>query len=154
MTLRREPVRIGEVVASVVDIIAPRAARAGVSVTAQMPTELALVSADRDRLAQVLINLIDNAVKYTPAGGSVTVTGRNLDPGRIDVAVADTGIGIPRDRQAAIFEAFTQADGSTARSHGGTGLGLTISRRLVEMMGGRLWLESPPGRSPRELFSY
>jgi CheY-like chemotaxis protein len=60
--------------------------------------------------------------------------------------VADTGIGVPQDRQAAIFEAFTQADGSTARSHGGTGLGLTISRRFVEMMGGRLWLESLPQR--------
>ena len=64
----------------------------------------------------------------------------------LHIAVADTGIGVPPDRQAAIFEAFTQADGSTARSYGGTGLGLTISRRFVEMMGGRLWLESQPGR--------
>ena len=101
------------------------------------------------RLQQVLINLVGNALKFTEQG-TVTV---KLDLAEntpaeavLHVGVADTGIGIPQDRQSAVFEAFTQADGSTARSHGGTGLGLTISRRLVEMMGGRIWLESEPGR--------
>ena len=77
---------------------------------------------------------------------TVDIEERDGDAAVLHVAVADTGIGVPPDRQAAIFEAFTQADGSTARSYGGTGLGLTISRRFVEMMGGRLWLESEPGR--------
>src|SRR5258708_5021008 len=107
------------------------------------------VTGDWLRLQQVLINLVGNALKFTEQGRVVVTVDaeeRTDDQALLHVAVADTGIGIPKDRQAAIFEAFTQADGSTARSHGGTGLGLTISRRLVEMMGGRLWLESPPGR--------
>ena len=107
------------------------------------------VTGDWQRLQQVLINLVGNALKFTAQGRvvvTVDVENRDDDSVLLHVAVADTGIGVPPDRQAAIFEAFTQADGSTTRSHGGTGLGLTISRRFVEMMGGRLWLDSPPGR--------
>jgi CheY-like chemotaxis protein len=101
------------------------------------------------RLQQVLINLVGNALKFTEDGRvivTVDMEARTADEALLHITVADTGIGVPQDRQAAIFEAFTQADGSTARSHGGTGLGLTISRRFVEMMGGRLWLESLPQR--------
>jgi len=100
------------------------------------------------RLQQVLINLVGNALKFTEQGRiviTVDAAERTGEAALLHIAVADTGIGVPPDRQAAIFEAFTQADGSTARSYGGTGLGLTISRRFVEMMGGRLWLDSPPG---------
>jgi signal transduction histidine kinase/ActR/RegA family two-component response regulator len=107
------------------------------------------VTGDWHRLQQVLINLVGNALKFTEEGRvvvTVDVEEREADSVLLHVAVADTGIGVPPDRQAAIFEAFTQVDGSTTRSYGGTGLGLTISRRFVEMMGGRLWLESSPGR--------
>ena len=107
------------------------------------------VTGDWLRLQQVLINLVGNALKFTEQGRvvvTVDMMERSSDEAVLHIAVADTGIGVPPARQGAIFDAFTQADGSTARSHGGTGLGLTISRRLVEMMGGRLWLESPPGR--------
>src|SRR5260370_4167482 len=142
VTLRREQVRIGEVVASVVDIIAPRAARAGVAVSAQMPADLTLVSADRDRLAQVLINLIDNAVKYTPDGGSVTVTGRNLEPGRIEVAVADTGIGIPPADLPRITQRFYRFAKARSRELGGTGLGLAIVNHLAMAHRGELSIQS------------
>jgi signal transduction histidine kinase/CheY-like chemotaxis protein len=107
------------------------------------------VTGDWQRLRQVLINLVGNALKFTAEGRvvvTIDVEERVGDSVLLHVAVADTGIGVPLDRQAAIFEAFTQADGSTTRSYGGTGLGLTISRRLVEMMGGRLWLDSASGR--------
>jgi signal transduction histidine kinase/CheY-like chemotaxis protein len=107
------------------------------------------VTGDWQRLRQVLINLVGNALKFTAEGRVVVIVDaeeREADSVLLHVAVADTGIGVPLDRQAAIFEAFTQVDGSTTRSYGGTGLGLTISRRFVEMMGGRLWLESSPGR--------
>jgi signal transduction histidine kinase/ActR/RegA family two-component response regulator len=107
------------------------------------------VVGDWMRLQQVLINLVGNALKFTEKGRvivTVDMEERTGDEALLHISVADTGIGVPKDRQAAIFEAFTQADGSTARSHGGTGLGLTISRRFVEMMGGRLWLESLPER--------
>jgi len=97
------------------------------------------------RLQQILINLVGNALKFTEHGRVVVTIDteeRTADEALLHITVADTGIGVPQHRQTAIFDAFTQADGSTARSHGGTGLGLTISRHFVEMMGGRLWLES------------
>ena len=106
------------------------------------------VFGDPVRLRQVLINLVGNAIKFTERGEVLLRV--ELEPGSGDQSglrflVADTGIGIPKDKQECIFEAFTQADGSTTRRYGGTGLGLTISARLVEMMGGRIWLESEPG---------
>ncbi|CAN5294367.1 hypothetical protein BH11PLA2_BH11PLA2_28670 [soil metagenome] len=103
---------------------------------------------DIGRLRQVLTNLIGNAIKFTRAG-EVVVQARRIpvDHDRVGIhfTVRDTGIGIPKAKQAAVFEAFTQADGSTTRHYGGTGLGLTISARLVELMHGRIWLESEPG---------
>ena len=104
----------------------------------------------------MLTNLVGNAIKFTARGRvAVRVDVQERTPQRIVLhfEVADTGIGIPADRQHAVFEAFTQADGSTTRRYGGTGLGLTISRTLVEMMGGRLWLESIPGRGTRFHFT-
>jgi two-component system phosphate regulon sensor histidine kinase PhoR len=146
VTLRREPVRIADVVGSVIDIIAPRAARARVAVTAQIPADLSDVPADRDRLAQILINLIDNAVKYTPAGGSVTVTGRNREDGMIEVAVSDTGIGIPPGDLPRITERFYRVDKARSRELGGTGLGLAIVKHLVMAHGGELRIESEQER--------
>ncbi|MBI2149527.1 MAG: response regulator, partial [Acidobacteria bacterium] len=106
------------------------------------------VVGDSVRLRQVLTNLIGNALKFTAEGG-VTVavkTGERQDAGvELLFSVSDTGIGIPTDKQGLIFEAFSQADSSTTRRFGGTGLGLTISARLVEMMKGRIWVESEEG---------
>ncbi|HEX2021931.1 MAG TPA: response regulator [Candidatus Thermoplasmatota archaeon] len=104
---------------------------------------------DSGRIRQVLVNLLSNAVKFTPRGEVVvTVSARPLDGDQTEVAfhVRDTGIGIPPDRRDRIFESFTQADASTTRRFGGTGLGLAISRRLVGLMGGRVWFESEEGR--------
>jgi signal transduction histidine kinase len=116
------------------------------AVSPEVPDELV---GDWSRLEQVLINLVGNAIKFTESGSVsvlLTVQERTPDAVLLSVAVVDTGIGIAPDRQAEIFEAFTQADGSTTRRYGGTGLGLTISRTLVEMMGGRIWLESTLGQ--------
>jgi two-component system sensor histidine kinase/response regulator len=96
-----------------------------------------------------LINLVGNAIKFTERGSVsvlLTVQEKTTDSVLLYFAVVDTGIGIAPERQVDIFEAFTQADGSTTRRYGGTGLGLTISRTLVEMMGGRIWLESTLGQ--------
>ena len=114
------------------------------------------VVGDWPRLQQVLTNLVGNAIKFTERGRvavGVDVAERTPTHATLHVTVTDTGVGIPADRQAAVFEAFTQADGSTTRRYGGTGLGLTISSSLVELMGGRIWLESEPGRGTRFHFT-
>jgi two-component system sensor histidine kinase/response regulator len=103
---------------------------------------------DPGRLNQILINLVGNAVKFTEHGEIFVEVARELESDgriRLHFSVRDTGIGIPAEKQAGIFESFTQADSSTTRRYGGTGLGLTISRRLVEIMGGRIWMDSAPG---------
>jgi CheY-like chemotaxis protein len=106
------------------------------------------VLGDPTRLRQIVVNLVGNAIKFThhgEIGVRVKVAERLPDGMRIEFAVADTGVGIPKEKQAQIFEAFSQADASTTREYGGTGLGLTISRQLVTMMGGEVGLESEPG---------
>jgi len=129
---------------------APRAQEKGLEIACVVPPDLpALVRGDPGRLRQVVANLVGNAVKFTEAG-EVVIEARRLYemPGHVTVAITvrDTGIGIPRDRLDVIFESFTQADGSTTRRYGGTGLGLTICRQLIELMGGTIALESEPGR--------
>jgi len=104
---------------------------------------------DPTHLRQIVVNLVSNALKFTGQGCvTVHVERESAEEGGVllHFSVQDTGIGIPEEKQAKIFEAFTQADGSTTRQHGGTGLGLTISRQLVSMMAGRLWVESSTGK--------
>jgi two-component system sensor histidine kinase/response regulator len=104
---------------------------------------------DPVRLRQVILNLVGNAIKFTDQGEvvlRVEVESQDADGTTLHYAVADTGIGIPPEKQKLIFEPFTQADTSTTRKYGGTGLGLSISIRLIEMMGGRVWLDSEAGR--------
>ncbi|MGO9274727.1 MAG: response regulator, partial [Terriglobia bacterium] len=107
------------------------------------------VVADPSRLRQIILNLTGNAIKFTERGEvgiEVGVESQGPDRTELHFQVRDTGIGVAPEKRTVIFTAFTQADGSTARKYGGTGLGLTISSRLVEMMGGRLWLESELGK--------
>jgi signal transduction histidine kinase/CheY-like chemotaxis protein len=134
----------------VVELFVPRARAKGVELVVDVPPDTpGTVVADPVRLRQVLVNLVGNAIKFTETG-SVSLALRRLahtgDRVRLRFEVLDTGIGIAPERQAQVFESFTQADGSTTRRFGGTGLGLSISRLLVERMGGRLELESALGR--------
>lgn len=115
-----------------------------------------LIVADPTRLSQVCINLLGNALKFTERGEialEVTCDGQRENCAMLHFVVADTGIGIPEHKQKHIFGAFTQVDSSTTRRFGGTGLGLTISTRLVELMGGRLWVESAEGKGSRFHFT-
>ena len=109
------------------------------------------IVADEQRLSQVLTNLLSNAVKFTPQGGTITLTAdlKGTDETglcTIEMAVADTGIGISEEQQKRLFTSFEQADGGIARKYGGTGLGLAISKSIVQLMGGEIWIESEPGR--------
>ena len=113
------------------------------------PQVVDLLAGDPVRLRQVVVNLVGNALKFTSRGGVTVSVQREFQDGEhitLGFTVADTGIGIPRERQKEVFSSFTQADNSTTRKYGGTGLGLTISHRLTEMLGGRIWVDSEPGK--------
>jgi signal transduction histidine kinase/CheY-like chemotaxis protein len=130
--------------------LAPKAHAKGLELACQISPDLpAAIGGDPSRLRQIMVNLIGNAVKFTEKGEVVVrVECERIDREKVSITlgVSDTGIGIPREQQAAIFDAFVQADGSTTRRFGGTGLGLTISARLAELMGGTIRIESEPGR--------
>ena len=145
--LQLTPVALGELVGEVLGTFEAQVRDRPVKLLAEIPPQVAAFSTDAGRLKQVLINLVGNALKFTEHG-SVTVRvvahPRTHRPLRLEVA--DTGIGIPKNRQAAVFEAFQQADSGTSRKYGGTGLGLTISRALCELLDSQLELRSEPGR--------
>ncbi|QRM18535.1 HAMP domain-containing protein [Dechloromonas sp. TW-R-39-2] len=138
-----------ELISEILHLMEPGMREKGLKHACHFPPELPpLLIGDPLRIRQVLLNLIGNAIKFTPSGSiAVDIACTTISPQQLGltIAVTDTGIGIPQDRQEAIFHAFSQADGSTTRHYGGTGLGLTISSQLVELMGGRLTLHSELG---------
>jgi signal transduction histidine kinase/CheY-like chemotaxis protein len=139
-----------EAIGDTANAVALRAHQKGLEVIVDVgETVPHTLTGDVGRLRQILVNLLGNAIKFTLQGEIVLrVTNESPAPPAVVLhfSVADTGVGIPLDRQQQIFEAFTQADGSVTRTYGGTGLGLTISSQLARLMGGRLWVESEPGR--------
>jgi signal transduction histidine kinase/ActR/RegA family two-component response regulator len=153
-----EPFRVGEAVASALASVRLRVEQKGLtlqsSIADDVPTEL---RGDSLRLRQVLLNLLSNAIKFTSEGSiSLRVERLGTPTGpqcSLRFTVTDTGIGIPKSRQQVIFEPFIQADSSTVRNYGGTGLGLTICRRLVEKMGGEMGVTSEPGQGSAFFFS-
>ena len=136
--------------AETLKVLSPRAHEKGLELICDMAPEVPVrLLGDPGRVRQVLINLVGNAIKFTEHGEIIVralLEDINAERCRLHLQVSDTGIGIARDKQQLIFEAFSQEDGSTSRKYGGTGLGLSISNRLVGMMGGRLWVESEPGK--------
>src|SRR5207244_1851460 len=112
----------------------------------EIDADLPLVETDRAKVKQVVINLLTNALKFTPEGWVKVTADHEKASDRVVIAVSDTGIGIAEEDQARIFEDFTQADSSSTRAYGGAGLGLSISRRLVTMLGGQLTLTSKVGK--------
>ena len=142
LRLDRRPTPLDEIVDNAIDAHAPLATAGGVTVTSTVPADLPPVDVDPTRLREVLDNLLTNAIRYTPAGGAVTVTAGREDPAHVRVLVSDTGIGIPRDELASVFERFHRSPDSR-----GSGLGLAIARDLVRAHGGEMDAESKgPGR--------
>ncbi len=143
--LEAEPFSVSECIEGALDVIAPAAAARGVELAYEVKGELpAAVVGDMGRLRQILLNLLSNAVKFTEAG-EVVLSVESRDAGSeiaLDIAVRDTGIGIPDAQMSRLFQSFSQADSSIARRYGGTGLGLAISRRLAEAMNGSLSAQS------------
>jgi signal transduction histidine kinase/DNA-binding response OmpR family regulator len=156
LELEKMPVNLRDCLESALDLGAVQANAKGLELYADIATALPeRILGDSTRLRQVVVNLVSNAIKFTRFG-EVVVTLSRLpaapstltqppQPERLHVCVRDTGIGIPQERLHRLFKAFSQVDASTTRNFGGTGLGLAICRRLVELMGGRIWVESKPG---------
>jgi signal transduction histidine kinase len=145
LKLTRQPEDMAQLIKQAVAAQQSQASAKGLTVKAELPPGLPEVNVDAHRIGQVLRNLLDNAVAHTPGGGSVTLTAVNMGD-EMKIRVTDTGEGIPPDDLPNIFERFYRVDRSRTRSTGGTGLGLTITRRLVEAHGGRIEAESDPGR--------
>ncbi len=157
LALDAAPFGLRDTVEEAVKLFAPRAHEKGLELACHIlpdvPDDLV---GDAGRIRQVLVNLVGNAVKFTDTGDivvEVAAASVTADEAVLHFSVSDTGIGIPEDKQWQIFGAFVQADASTTRRFGGTGLGLTISAHLVEMMGGRIWLTSEEGKGSRFQFS-
>jgi two-component system phosphate regulon sensor histidine kinase PhoR len=148
--LNLKPTHASQILAPAVERLRLQAERAGLEVLLDCPDDLPLVMADSQRLEQVVVNLLHNAIKFTPGGGRIEVSARG-SLNTVTFSVKDTGIGIARDDLPRIFERFFKVD--RARSTGGTGLGLAISRHLVEAHGGNIWAESIEGRGSMFSFS-
>ncbi len=170
MELEPEPVIIEDLIAGSLMMFKEKALKHAIKVETFIGPAVADITADRRKLKQTLMNLISNALKFTPDGGSVRVSARlargselmahsnkginqelsakscELDADFIEISVQDSGVGIPREQQKKLFQPFQQIDSSLSRKHVGSGLGLSLCRRFVELHGGRIWVESEPGK--------
>jgi|GEM_PF-639521 len=157
LRLEMVPFRLNELLDQIATLFVDRAAAAGLELVFQVSGEMpSALQGDPLRLGQVLSNLVGNAIKFTPAGQvalKISVEARSADQVSLRFAVSDTGIGISAEQRHKLFKPFSQADTSTTREFGGTGLGLVISRQLVEAMGGDLRFHSTPGRGSEFFFS-
>ncbi len=152
LKLKCETGNIDRVIESATQMMQAKASQKGVTLESTLSDNLPEVNIDFHRISQVLRNLIENAVNYTPDGGMVTVSARQLN-NLIEISVEDTGDGIPAEDLENIFERFYRVDKSRTRSTGGSGLGLTIARRLVEAHGGKIKADSEPGAGSRFSFT-
>jgi signal transduction histidine kinase len=162
MRFDKEAFEIDEVVSVALSTIAPNARRKKIALQCDIPEELPRVLGDRDKVRQVLLNLLGNAIKFTPDGGDVAIRAEvaPLAPGAtqpglqgVRVAVQDNGIGVAPEHHARLFDPFFQVDNTSTREYGGTGLGLSIVKRFIEAHGGAVWLESQEGAGATFFFT-
>ena len=145
LTVNRRPVSLAAVAAQVFERLEPKAAKQRVNLSLELPRSMPLVSADEEKLSWLLLQLVDNAVKFTPADGQVILSA-TARPDQATISVRDTGIGIPADRLDDIFEPFRQLDGSSTRRYGGTGLGLAMVRQIIVAHGSSISVVSQEGQ--------
>ncbi len=151
--LEIHPVDVSSLMRTVAKRLTTHAESKQISLDLEVPPDLPQVLADEDRTVQVLTNLAGNALQYTPAGGRVIISAKRFN-GEVQIAVSDTGVGIPPEHQAHIFDRFYRVDKSRSRqAGGGSGIGLTIARALVEAQGGRVWAESA-GKGEGSTFTF
>jgi two-component system phosphate regulon sensor histidine kinase PhoR len=154
--LQFTPISPHDIISSALERLYLQAERAGLQISAKIEQDVPMVLADRSRIEQVVVNLLHNAIKFTPSGGSITIeskssAGTDETNKQVIFSISDTGVGIAEEDLPRIFERFYKAD--RARSGGGTGLGLAISRHIVEAHGGKIWAESRLGKGSIFFFS-
>jgi len=157
MALAQKPFRLKICLQEALDLVLTRALQKGLDLNYTFETDVPeTVIGDPDKLKQILVNLLDNSVKFTDKGEvklSISSQNHDADYYKICFAIIDTGIGIPENKVGQLFQSFSQLDSSTTRKYGGTGLGLAISKRLVELMGGKIWVESEVGKGSKFRFN-
>jgi signal transduction histidine kinase len=152
MELAAAPFHLPTALDNAVTLVKERAARHGITIHLDLDPRLGDLMGDERKVKQVLLNLLSNAVKFTPEGGRVSLKA-GLSDGAVEIAVSDTGIGIAPEDQAAIFEEFRQVGSDETRKQEGTGLGLTLAKKFIELHGGRIWVESELGRGSTFTFT-
>jgi two-component system cell cycle sensor histidine kinase PleC len=152
MSLRFEPISLEEVAEDAVRLVRTRAESAGLALSVAL-SELPDVQADYRAVKQVLLNLLSNAIKFTPRGGRIVIAGEQLEEGRVKVSVRDTGVGIAPEDLARLARPFEQIESQLSKTQQGTGLGLALTKSLVELHGGALELTSAPGQGTTASFS-
>ena len=152
MELAPAPFHLPSALENAVTLVKERAARHGIALHLGIDPQLGHLVGDERKVKQILLNLLSNAVKFTPEGGQISLRADQKD-GLVEIAVADTGIGIAPEDQATIFEEFRQVGSDETRKQEGTGLGLTLAKKFVELHGGRIWVESEVGRGSTFTFT-
>jgi signal transduction histidine kinase len=152
MELAPAPFHLPSALENAVTLVRERAGRHGIGLELDLDPRLGEIVGDERKVKQVLLNLLSNAVKFTPEGGRISLKAGQRD-GAVEIAVTDTGIGIAPDDQAAIFEEFRQVGSDEARKQEGTGLGLTLAKKFVELHGGKIWVQSEVGRGSTFTFT-
>jgi signal transduction histidine kinase len=150
--IQPQPLDLAQLVEEALRVVGAEAQERGVSLLRRVPPDLPAVLADGDRITQVLLNLLDNALRYTPPGGSIVAGARVVD-GAVEVSIADTGSGIPEDELPQVFERFYRVDRSRSRDTGGGGLGLAIVKAIVTAHGGRVEARSALGKGTEMRFT-
>jgi signal transduction histidine kinase len=144
--LALEQFLLQDCLSQVTDVVLPLALNKQIEIRSDLSDEIGLVTADEQRFRQILYNLLSNAIKFTPEKGHVEIKAERIEGGDLCVSVRDTGIGIKEEHQELIFSEFRQVEESYARRYEGTGLGLALTRRLVELHAGKIWVESEEGK--------
>jgi signal transduction histidine kinase len=165
MKISKSPFELEDVLSTALSTVAPHARRKKLTLHCTLEPGLPLVFGDRDKVRQVLLNLIGNAIKFTPEGGRIEIAAMVAtlaqpapdlpadSPRGVRIWVKDSGIGVPLEHQKRVFDPFFQVDNSSTREYGGTGLGLSIVRRLVEAHGGAVWVDSENGKGSTFAFT-
>jgi two-component system sensor histidine kinase BaeS len=153
LKLDQNPIELGEFIFAEIASVQTRCQEKQISIRAELPAKLPLVLIDKDRIRQVLHNLVDNALRYTPAGGSIEIGADYDKPGWVTVSVSDTGAGITRKDLPHVFDHFYKADRSRQRGHGGAGIGLAMVKKVVELHGGTVWVKTRKGKGTTFYFT-